>query len=206
MINLTNEHEYPEYLLKEWEELDAVIRPTEELLERLRLRRSEVETAVDEITRPAAMYSTPSERHIGAAECGGHEQASVVPEKPMYLPRGFEYRGQYHTAIDKIDIHKMLLRLLLEDYPDKEKLILREFQSIGRTRKYLSHDRFDLFNDKPREWVLQHSEVLIDGWCIDTNLNETTMVRILKAAVAAVNAKWGVDVVVRWRSRWFQAT
>lgn len=206
MNNLQHVCNDPEYLLREWGELDAVIHHSEELLERLRLRCSEVEAAIDEITRPFDA-ATPTEDSAAvevSAIGGNHDQSNASSEKPRFIPRGFDYRGKPFNAIDKIDIHEGLLRRLLEDFPDKADAMLRALHSIGRTRKYLTRDRSALFSNKSPEWVLKHSKALGDGWYMDTNLSESMMRRILKDAAQAAGLVWGRDVVVRWRSRWIQ--
>lgn len=201
MSTLTKKCDDHEHLLKEWDELDAVIHHSEQLLERLRLRMGEIEASMDEVTRPSVDAVGPWAPVRGTIALPRRAHA-VAAKKPTFIPRGFEYRGTENRANDKIDIYKGVLGRLLEEYPDRSEDIQRKLHAIGRTRNYLSHDRFNLFTGKTDEWVIKYSEKLTDGWYIDTNLGEQTMRRILQAAVGVVGLKWDEDVIVRWRPRW----
>lgn len=190
-----------ESLLREWDEIDVVIEHSEKLLERLRLRMSELEDSLDKITRPPEVLTHERREEDGPMSGADDEQPRSAPPRLVYIPCGFTYRNLECTAIEKIDIHKALMRHLIEDFPDRLDDLLRTLHSIGRSRKYLTRDRSDLFAAKAPEWVLRHSTELLEGWYVDTNLCESMMDRILREAVRSVGLKWGEDVIIRWRSR-----
>jgi hypothetical protein len=121
--------------------------------------------------------------------------------KPKFIYRGYEYKGRHYSSIDKIGIHIGLLTRLLQDFPEKVEAMLSAIQGLGRSRKYLSRDRYDLFTRKTKEWVDKYSQDIGNGWYLDTNLNESSMRNILQTAVKAAGLRWGEDIVVYWRSR-----
>jgi hypothetical protein len=191
----------PEYLLKEWDELDEVIHLSEELLERLRLRRSNVEATIDELTRPSesSVSAVANVDESSNQDVNITHSAAVI--KAKFISRGFQYKGKHHSAIDKIDIHIGLIKQLLQDYPEQAEDMLSAIQSIGRTRNYLSRNRYDLFEGKTDEWTDKYSKDIGNGWYLDSNLNEPRMRDILQTAVKAVGLRWNEDVIVYWRSR-----
>lgn len=193
MNNLQHFCSDPEHLLREWDELDALINLSEDLLQHLKVKRSLVEASIDELTRP-----------LENTTCGNYPQPDSRAVKPKLIPRGFEYRGERFSTGDKIDIQKAVLGRLLQDYPEKAETMLSELHSIGRTRKYLARDRSALFRNKPPEWVRQYSKHIGDGWYMDTNLSESMMRRILKVAVQSAGLTWDKDVVVHWSPQWVQ--
>jgi hypothetical protein len=186
--------EDPNQLLSELGTIESVIGLTEALLQRLRLRHDELEEVLDEFTSP------PPPLAVSHGECQQPDspQVAVEPQKHKYLPRGFIYKGVSYRSLDKIDILKDLLRLLLQDHPDRHPAILEVLHSIGRVRNYLSRHRGDLFVGKNTAWVKKHSEDLGGGWFVDTNLRGTMIRRLVRAAVKASCLEWGKDVVVRF--------
>lgn len=150
--------------------------------------------ALDEETRPRRKTI----REILA------EKRSARIAHPQARPKeiikiGFEYKSEFIPCMSYLDIHRKLLKLLMNDFPEKRKDIATFVHGkLGYNRSYISNDREKLFYNKDPHWVRKYSRHLIDGWYIDINVNPERIRKILPIAVWAAGLKWGSDVCVIW--------
>lgn len=187
--------ENTELLISELDVIESVIDSAEALLHKLKQRQFELAEALDYVTSPSSVTT------VGAI-AEGRSPLVPIADSGLQSDRcpgtGFVYKGIYHLGLEKIGIYKELLGELLQDFPERQSVILAAFGGIGRTRTYLARNRGDLFTGKNSHWIKKHSEALGDAWFIDTNLSGLMIGRLLRAAVDAVGLKWNKDVVVRF--------
>jgi len=173
------QHESPERLLQEWEQLDQVIGAAENYLAECKGRLSVVQEKIDSMTKPP-LVDSPIRR---------------------YQPSGFEYKGQFYRHAHKIDIYMGILKLLFNEFPQQTAIIVSRVQLIGRSRSYLSRDREALFPGKSHAWTSRHCAQLDGEWWADTNLSGRTMISILSAATRSVGIKLGGELKTSWSPR-----
>lgn len=191
--------EDPNSMLGELAALESAMNMAEGLLGWAKPRHDELMAELDRLTSPPSPLRDSA--HIKVVQ--SVESLAVVPQQSerRYVTRGYDYKGVAYRAKSKIDIFKGLLRMLLDDYPDKHVEILKVLHGIGRDRLYLSRDRWTLFTGKDRAWVEQHSVDLGNGWYVDTNLSGSMIQRLLPVVVRASGMVWGNDVIVRFEGR-----
>jgi hypothetical protein len=122
----------------------------------------------------------------------------VQPEFPKTRGPGFEFCGQFFAERSCIAIHFALLRRLWTEFPEHRSAMAKAAGRSGRSRSYIARSPEELFRDQPAEWSRRHSQLLVDGWFIDTNMNPKQMQAILKSVLAPVGLAWGKDVKVVW--------
>lgn len=161
--------------LRELEQLERAIAVGREYLSTLQLRHDALAAELERITRPATAA-------------------------PRWIGPGFTYRGEMVRAWSAIDIHTGLLRRLWTDFPERREAMARAMAARGWCRVYVARSATELFPGKSETWARKHSRALVEGWMIDSNLNHARIRMLLRLAVATCNLKWGVDVLIYWRS------
>lgn len=161
--------------LDELEQIERVIHESQQLIARLTPRRDCLLTKLDELTRPQIVPVQAKRKIVGPA---------------------FEYSGELKHYRNYISMYKGLLRLLWTDFPNDQELMARAMSNCGTTRSYVAKTPCELFPGKSKTWCETHSELLIDGWYIDTNINRERMRRVLRSTIKALGLKLGEEVTV----------
>lgn len=168
----------PRFPIQELEQIESVIRASQEWLETLKGRREALTVELERITRPQPVIAKKPTKIIGP---------------------GLEYQGEMSIHWNYIDIHIDLLRRLWIDFPDRREDMAKAMGRYGTTRAYVAKTLTELFPGQSTVWAQRYSRTLVDGWYVDTNLNRERMRRILPAAVEVAGLKWGKDVKTYWR-------
>ena len=132
---------------------------------------------------------------------GDLDERTRPPRLVRRRGRGYEYQGEVHRFLhwNLIDVHVSLLRRLWLDHPSERQAMARAMGCLGTVRAYVAQSRVELFPDRTETWRQKYSRELIDGWFVDTNLNEERMRRLGRAAVRAAGLKPDIDVKFFWR-------
>ena len=174
-----NPNPQPQFPIQELEQIEAVIRASQQWLSTLQGRCEALTAELEKMTRPPVAPIKPTMKTIGP---------------------GLEYRGKMTHHWNYIDIHIDLLRRLWNEYPERRDAMAQAMGTYGNTRAYVARTLEELFPGQSRPWAQRYSRQLVDGWYVDTNLNRERMRRILPAAVRAAGLKWGQDVKAYWRA------
>ncbi len=167
-----------QFPIQELEQVESAIQASQQWLATLEGRRNTLTAELELITRPRPLATKPTTKTVGP---------------------GLEYQGAMYMHWNYIDIYFDLLRRLWTEFPEHRDAMAKAMGRHGTTRVYVAKTRAELFPDRPIAWALRYSRPLVDGWCLDTNLNRERMSRILPAAVAVAGLKWGRDVKAYWR-------
>lgn len=131
--------------------------------------------------------------------------ALTRPQSPrvIYAGRretpGFEYAGVFHSYCNAIDIYRVVLRKLWEDHPDRRLAIAEAMSARGSMRCYVARDRVCLFPlGYSNGWINKFSESLVDGWYLDTNLNNERKQLLCRVAITAAGLNVETDVRIVW--------
>ena len=112
---------------------------------------------------------------------------------------GFEYAGTFHFHWNAIDIYRAVLRKLWEDHPDRRQAMAAALSARGSMRCYVARDRVRLFPlGYSNGWINKFSESLVDGWYLDTNLNNERKQLLCRVAITAAGLNVGTDVRIVW--------
>jgi len=178
-LNIATRHQ-SNSMLQELEETESAIAACRKLLSTLQHRHDALTIELERITMP-----------------------STVPAKlnsQIFAP-ALEYRGTVTTHWNYIDVYLDLLRRLWIEFPDRREQMARRVGMYGTMRAYIAKSQAELFPGQPIAFAYRHSRMLVEGWYADTNINVERMRRILPAAVAVVDLKWGEDVKAWWRAQ-----
>ena len=180
-MNPIPEHQTnPSFPLQELDQVEATLRACDELSATLRKRHQMLIEELDRLTAP--QYARPVSR-------------------PQIIRRGYEYRGTYFQCVSSIDIYTKLLKQLWEDFPDHRESMATTISARGISCRYIARSPQELFTGRPLANIGRYSRVLIDGWYMDTNLNDTQKRQILVTASKVVGLTWDLDIKVNWRPR-----
>jgi hypothetical protein len=127
-------------------------------------------------------------------------------EFPKIRGQGFEFRGQFFAERTCIGIYFALMQRLWTEFSEHRNAMAKAAGRNGRSRSYIAQTPEELFRDQPSEWSRRHSQLLVNGWFIDTNMNPKQMQTILKLVLAAVGLVWGKHVKVVWRGISWEST
>lgn len=110
---------------------------------------------------------------------------------------GYQYKGQWHSYINGIDVMLAILR----EFAQSNKDFLSRFVSRkhGRTRRWVDRSKSNLY---PGRTDLQEefSVELIPGWWVGTNYSATSdMPNIVRAACEVMGIEFGKDLEARFR-------
>ena len=174
----------PETLLEELDSIERMVSATALLLEQYDRRSAALYAQLDLITKP------------------NEPARPVAAPRRQYLPPGFRFDDKWSTSWCALDVYRGMLKRLWTDLPERRHEMARAMQAFGRVCRYIDQDRSALFVDKSASWVTEHSELLCDGWYIDTVLNPDRIRKLLFAATRAAGLRPGVDVEFRVRGMW----
>ena len=169
----------PENALMKYEQVQRLIAAHHSELGILAKWESELIQILEEETKPVASPPAPKKRIVS---------------------RGFEYKGKTHHGWSHIGIYRDILKQLFQDFPAKRQAIASAVGFRGYSRKYISCNREELFTGKSLDWVLKYSDVIVDGWYMDTNVKSSTIRKLLITAVKAADLNWNSDVKVYWEA------
>lgn len=175
----TQQLQDPNTLLMELDQIEKSIRTSEAHLETLKDREMLISRIVDEYTRP---------------------ESTTTSLRPIPVRRGYNYMGEFTRAWTYLDLYLNVLRQLWIDFPEKREEIAASMRSTGYSRSYVSKERSRLFEGKTAAWTMKYSRCLIDGWHVDTNLNSTSIKKLLSIAIKAAGLSLGKDVTIYWNS------
>lgn len=174
----------PDILLEELSSIERTMAATAALLEQYGRRSADLYAQLDIITKP------------------DEPVRPVAPPRRRYLSAGFRFDDKWTASWCALDVYRGMLRRLWVDLPEKRHEMASAMQAYGRVCRYIDQDRHALFVDKPAHWIVKHSELLCDGWFIDTLLTPDRIRKLLIAAVRAAGLRPGVDVEFRVRGTW----
>lgn len=116
------------------------------------------------------------------------------PVGPPSSGVGFVLKGRFHAARNARDV---LVRMFGE-LADRDAMFLERFAALpkhGRTRRYLSRSREELYPGRP-DLIRDFSHEIRPGWWLGVNLSRNAIERILKMASEVAGLRWGVDVTL----------
>lgn len=165
----------PNQLLVELELTTRAIQASEALLTKLKDRQASIISVLDAITKPVVALPTTKE-----------------------IRKGFFYRGEFTECHTSVGLYRQVMRILWRDFPDRQEAMAIAMGGAGYNRRYVSKDRNSLFEYKSRSWTIKFSEVLCEGWYIDTNVTPLRITRILPLAIRAAGLDGNSDIVINW--------
>lgn len=117
---------------------------------------------------------------------------AVEPSQPSGV--GFVLNGRFHAARNARDV---LVRMFGE-LANRDAMFLERFAALpkhGRTRRYLSRSREELYPGRP-DLVRDFSHEVRPGWWLGVNLSRNAIERILEMASEVAGLRWNLDVNV----------
>lgn len=114
--------------------------------------------------------------------------------------RGFTWKGEFVRARTQIELYEKLMRRIFQEFPDRREEISVSLNSNSRTRPYVARCREDLYQGKTQEWICQHSDLLVDGWYFDKNLDQSRKIKLLKQSLVTVGLRFNSDVCICWHT------
>lgn len=142
--------------------------------------------------KPATLVAPPSRISPAARSVEKRETRPAVGLAPSGV--GFVLNGQFHASRNARDV---LIRMFGE-LADRDAMFLERFAALpkhGRTRRYLSRSREELYPGRP-DLVRDFSHEVRPGWWLGVNLSRNAIERILEMASEIAGLRWGVDVSV----------
>lgn len=140
-------------------------------------------------TLAAPVSKVPTPRISGEQR---EPRPAVEPSQPSGV--GFVLNGRFHAARNARDV---LVRMFGE-LADRDAMFLDRFAALpkhGRTRRYLSRSREELYPGRP-DLVRDFSHEVRPGWWLGVNLSRNAIERILEMASEVAGLRWNVDVNV----------
>jgi len=145
------------------------------------------------LLKPAAAV-VPTDRLSPAAPPSEKLETRVAVETARPSGVGFVLNGRFQPARNARDV---LVRVLGE-LADRDAMFLERFAALpkhGRTRRYVSRSRDELYPGRP-DLVRDFSQEVRPGWWLGVNLSRNAIERIVEMAAAVAGLRWGVDVNV----------
>ncbi|WP_230370705.1 hypothetical protein [Paludibacterium denitrificans] len=107
---------------------------------------------------------------------------------------GFVLDGQHHAGRNACDVMIQAFETLAArdaSFPERFAALPKH----GRTRRYLSKTRDELYPDRP-DLCREYSTKLKSGWWVSTNHSRATIRRIIEMACDVVGLRFGSDLTV----------
>lgn len=108
---------------------------------------------------------------------------------------GYRLFGQAFQTRNANETLVMLLRHFAELDPEFPERFRKEARNIGRTRGYVGRTPQEVYPNKEQLW--QMTVEFVPGWCIGTNENNATKLKLLQLACRVIGLRFGRDVEVR---------
>ncbi|MFQ5983322.1 MAG: hypothetical protein ACE5KS_08110, partial [Woeseiaceae bacterium] len=136
---------------------------------------------------------TPVKGGPGAPQTERRE-AGVTTELAQPSRIGFVLQGKGYSARSARDV---LVRVFSE-LADRDPTFLERFAALpkhGRTRRYVSRSRDELYPGRP-DLVRDFSHEVRPGWWLGVNLSRNAIERIIEMACEVAALRWRVDLTV----------
>lgn len=113
---------------------------------------------------------------------------------PPHGGEGYSYRQGWKACRSGKDVMLGLLRELQQYNPELFEKCYHDEANRGRSRTYISRDRYEIYPKKDRIFCEEKTEELMPGWFVATNLNDGLMDKVIRMACRVAGASVSVDV------------
>ena len=117
-----------------------------------------------------------------------------TPKMPRPKPIGFELFGKHYQARNASDVLVQVFQRLIDLDPSFQERFA-DLPRHGRTRRYLAHNRDNLYPGRP-DLARDHSKQLNSGWWVGTNHSRATIKRIIEMACNVAQIRYDDDLRV----------
>ena len=117
---------------------------------------------------------------------------SRMPSKRRSRKVQYVLLGESRTAISANEAMIDIIRTLAECEPDLLERLTPRIR--GSSRNHIARQRDQVYPDRPD--LLEHTQLLVPGWYIGTNIANREKKRIIDLACKATRLKFGTDVTI----------